>query len=407
MDQSASTPEPSERALPPAIVAALLTVASLPALRREAARRRDPRLFWMLLAAHELKLCGAVARYHVAYDVYGGSADAEGYHAHGRRLARRFRAGDFDTGMRSLVGTGFIRVLTGVVYTLIGPSRLGGFLVFSSLGFWGLLLFNRAFALAVPEGRSLTYARLVFFLPSHLFWPSSIGKEAWMLFSLGTGALGGARVLSSTRDRAPLDAVGVLLASRVRPHVAVMLGASLSAGYLLRGRRRRGLLTAALTGLVGLRTNRYLLGRAMTPEDWAGTAVEKSWARTSRGGSSFTPPLAQSRTRAPLVPATVLFRPHPREAHNPQALAAAAEASFLLALSLARVRWAAAAIRHVRAQPYVASAAAFTAMFIAAFSGVANFGILARQRSQVLPFYLVLLSVPPPRGGRARRFARP
>jgi len=407
MEESASTPEPPDRALHPALVATLLTAASLPPLRREAARRRDPRLFWILLAAHQLKLCGAVARYHVVYDVYDGNADAEGYHGHGRRLARRFRAGDFDTGQRSLVGTGFIRVLTGAVYTLIGPSRLGGFLVFSWLGFWGLALFDRAFALAAAQGRSRSYTRLVFFLPSHLFWPSSIGKEAWMLFSLGTGALGGARVLSPTRNRLPLDALGVVLASWARPHVAIMLGASLAVGYLLGGRRRRGLATAALTGLLGVRANRYLLARAMAPDDSTGTAVEKSWIRTSRGGSRFTPPLAQSRTRAPLVPASVLFRPHLREAHNPQTVVAAAEGSFLLVLSLARARGATGAIANLRARPYVASAGAFTAMFIAAFSGVANFGILVRQRSQVLPFYLVLLSVSPPRRRRARRRARP
>jgi hypothetical protein len=144
----------------------------------------------------------------------------------------------------------------------------------------------------------------------------------------------------------------------------------------------------------------------MRPEDGLGAAMGKSWARTSRGGSTFTPPISHSAARAPLVPATVLFRPHLGEAHNLPALAAAIEASFLVLLSVARVRWAAAAFRSARTQPYVASALAFTGLFVAANAGVSNFGILARQRAQLLPFYLILFSVPPAKR-RARHFAGP
>ena len=42
--------------------------------------------------------------------------------------------------------------MTGIVYTVTGPSLIGGYLVFSWLGFWGLLLFFRAFQIAVPHG---------------------------------------------------------------------------------------------------------------------------------------------------------------------------------------------------------------------------------------------------------------
>ena len=38
---------------------------------------------------------------------------------------------------------------------------------------------------------------------------------------------------------------------------------------------------------------------------------------------------------------------------------------------------------------------AYVAAFVFAFSVVGNFGILARQRIQVLPFLLVLLALPP------------
>ena len=48
----------------------------------------------------------------------------------------------------------------------------------------------------------------------------------------------------------------------------------------------------------------------------------------------------------------------------------------------------------VRRQPYVVTAITFVAVFIFGFSSFANFGLLVRQRSQVLPFFLVILAVP-------------
>ena len=44
--------------------------------------------------------------------------------------------------------------------------------------------------------------------------------------------------------------------------------------------------------------------------------------------------------------------------------------------------------------PYVAYATTYTIMFVIAFSSIGNFGILTRQRTQVLPMLLVLLVLP-------------
>jgi hypothetical protein len=42
----------------------------------------------------------------------------------------------------------------------------------------------------------------------------------------------------------------------------------------------------------------------------------------------------------------------------------------------------------------VAFVVVYSLLFVFAFSSIANFGILARERTQVLPFFLVLLAVP-------------
>jgi hypothetical protein len=44
--------------------------------------------------------------------------------------------------------------------------------------------------------------------------------------------------------------------------------------------------------------------------------------------------------------------------------------------------------------PYVAYALTYTVMFVIAFSSISNFGILTRQRTQVLPLALVMLVLP-------------
>lgn len=126
-----------------------------------------------------------------------GKGDALEYDRVGRNLALFFRQGDFsvDIGQR-VVGTGFIEIFTGLVYTLTGSTRLGGFFVYSWLGFWGLYLFFRAFRLVFPEGNHRRYGLLLFFLPSMLFWSSSIGKDAWMTMALGVFTYGAALVLA-------------------------------------------------------------------------------------------------------------------------------------------------------------------------------------------------------------------
>src|SRR5919106_3566182 len=120
------------------VIGPVLLLLSLPFLSRRATLEGDRWLYRVMVLALVLKLVGAFVRYYVAFDVYGGVADAAGYHDFGVQLADRFRAGDFETGLETLIGTDFIRFLTGMVYTLVGSTSLGGFIVFSWLGFWGL-----------------------------------------------------------------------------------------------------------------------------------------------------------------------------------------------------------------------------------------------------------------------------
>lgn len=390
------------------LVGPILLLVSLPILAREASRAGDRSLFWLLVAALVLKLVGALVFQFVAYDVYDRSADAVGYHEYGAELAERFRVGDYETGYPSLTGVWFIQFLVGILYTVIGTTKFGGYLVFSWLGFWGLFLFYRAFTIAVPTGRVRTYARLVFFLPSLAFWPSSIGKEAWMMLALGVAAYGAARMLSGRTWRGLLVAgLGLWMAGLVRPHIAGLMGVGLAAGYLLRPSRPelRQLapiakmlsmtVVAVVAVVVVIRAERFLSDSGVETERGVASAQSSIASQTTKGGSYFAPSILRSPTQTPNAVLTVLFRPLPHEAHNFQVLASSLENTFLLLFTLVHIPWALAALKNVRRHPYFALALTYTALFIVAFSSLGNFGHLVRQRVQVLPFLIVLLCIPP------------
>jgi hypothetical protein len=399
----------------------ILIVATVPALSRQAARERDRSLLWLLLLALVLKLLGSLVRYWIAFRFYGGSVDAVGYHDSATGLAERFRAGNFDTGLDSLTGTNFIQFFTGMLYTVIGPSIHAGFLLYSWLAFWGLFYLYRAFTIAMPGGNRRAYARLLFFLPSMLYWPSALGKDAWMLFALGLAAYGAARVLSGQPLRGLVIAgVGLWLATLVRPHVAGMAGLALAVAYMTArtwrrpGRRRpaAAIKVLAMAGLITLgavllsQTTAFLKDNGLDPEEGVTSVLAETTRRTSVGQSSFEVSSSGgfSLLQLPMATVTILFRPFLFEAHNAQVLVTALESTMLLGLTLSRGRLIGRAIRNFRGLPYVTFVVVYGVLFVLAFSSIANFGILARERAQLLPFFLVLLAVP---GVGRRRMATP
>jgi hypothetical protein len=389
----------------------ILLAASWPAIKRQARRERDPSLARLLMIALVLKLLGSMVRFGVAVFLYGGNADAIGYHQDGMAIAARFRAGEFQTGLPSLSSSDFIRFLTGLLYTVTGPSIYAGFLFYAWLAFWGTFCIYRAFTIAVPDGRKRSYARLLFFMPSLLYWPSSIGKEAWMVFALGLAAFGTARLLTGRPWRGLVVAgIGLWFAMLVRPHVAGMAAIGLVAAYLFaRPPRRLGALgpVMKLVALVPLlllavlllgHIESYLVDKGIDPQEGVNSVLNESARRTGQGGSSFTAqPASASPLKLPSATVTILYRPFLFEAHNAQAAVTALESLVLLCLTIARRRAIWRAVRHLRRWPYVVFVLIYSALFIVAFSSIANFGILARERVQLLPFFLVLLAVPPVR----------
>lgn len=389
-------------------VGPVLLILSVPMVNR-AARLDGDALGRIVLIAAAIKVFAApLLRYWMAFSLYGGSSDAALYHRSGKLLAPLIRDGIY-RNLGDISGTRFIEILTGHVYALTGPTRLGGFMVFSWFSFLGLYLFYRAFRTAYPDGDGRRYALLVFFFPTLFFWPSSIGKEAFMLLALGAATLGAAQLIVGRFRGLVWLGLGLWGAAIVRPHMALIVAAGLLLAAplaFLRGgaqseRRQRGRLGSALI-LVGLLMAGSTLvdvaeeffGLDSLNTQTAQDQLDETTRRSGERGSTFTSYSPNNPVGFVLSGMTVLFRPFPFEVRSPQAVLTSLEGLGLLALCALALRRLVRVPRELLRQPYVAFAVVYTFAFIFAFSSIVNFGILARQRSQLLPLLFVVLCIP-------------
>ena len=385
-------------------VGPILFAATLPALARQARREEDNRVLWILVAALAVKMLVSLVRYYHGFYIVD-KADAQSYDRFGTQIAERFLHGR-GSGLPNLSDTNWIRFFTGVIYTVIRPSVVSGFLIYAWLAFWGTFYFYRAFVLAVPEGNRSSYRKWLFFFPSILFWPSSIGKESWMMFGLGIAAFGAAKLLRGRfLPGVAVSALGLGIAALVRAPIAVVLGLAIVVGGILRRapRSQRQLAPVAKLATIGLLSiGAVLLFGVMRSylarSDVAGTGldniVSESLRLTGTGGSEYTPASLNSPVGVGIVTITVLFRPFPFEAHTVEAVGASIGAAVLLGLTIVRLPSLVNAVKSLRRIPYLAVAMVYVAGSIIALSPVANFGIIDRQRTLLYPMYLVLLCVP-------------
>ncbi|MFN8024860.1 MAG: hypothetical protein U0W40_00450 [Acidimicrobiia bacterium] len=345
---------------------------------------------------------GLVVRFAATYYRFTHAADGATYHDVGAKLAESYRHLDFsvDTGF-PIPGTGGMRMIAGITEVFTNGNSFATFLVFAWLGFFACYLFYRAFVTALPEADHKRYALLIMLWPSLVFWPSSLGKDCWLLFTLAIASLGAAKVYHRKPGGYTLLAIGLVLGAVVRPHVMLMLAIAFGVGLLV-GRRadRPGAITPSAVGKVAglvilLALGGYLATRTADLLDTGdiNSALSENVTRTSEGGSSFTPANPQNPIGYVQATVTVLVRPFPFEARGLESLVASAEAMGMLVLAGFSWRRLRSIPRRLRSEPYITLALSYMFMFIFAFGTIANFGILARQRSQLIPYLFVFLAL--------------
>jgi hypothetical protein len=391
----------------------VLTAITVPIARRIARTDRDPEMFWFVMAAFSAKMLGGLLRYYFSYVVYRSAGDAEEYDAFGRYLVSYYRHFDFSPDVGQVPGTGFMKLITGILYSLVGTSKLGAFAVFAWLGFIGLLLCWRAFKRAVPSGDAHRYGLLVLFLPSLLYWSSALGKDAWCVFGLGVASFGVALIMTQVRLRGMVILIaGLAIMVMVRPHVALIVGSGLVLAALLFKPSKQSPLNPIfrvitfglllVTMLVLISQTEKFLGVESLDQETVNSQLANAEGRTDEAGSVFTPVHVNTPLDFPYATVTVLFRPFPWEAHNSQSYATAAEGLFLMVLTVRGWRRLVSIPKMLRREAYTAYCLGILGTFVFAFSSFSNFGILARQRCQVMPFFLVLICLQPYKSKKSR-----
>jgi hypothetical protein len=391
------------------IVAPLLLVPVL-GLAHRASRLSDHLdLGGIVFCAFGVKLVAILGRYLMVTVLYRGG-DSYNYHLWGLTIAPELRRLNFtfETGA-PIPGTGWPNLLTGIVYAIFGTDRFVGFMVYGMLAFLGCWFFVRAFHLAVPNGDLKRFAVLVLFWPTLTFWPAATGKEAWMLFALGLTSWGVAAVLNRRPAGYLILVLGVAGSALPRPHIAIVVLAAALIGLVmgsLFGGRRQGA-SAGMAGRLAAVAVLLVIGAILAPkvatflqvddigQSGFADSLEEVNRRTSQGGSEFTPPIISTPFDYPWAVVTVLLRPFPNEARNVSALIASGEGILLLGLLVMSIRRMVHIPVAMVQNAYAAYATAFACMFVYVFAFIANFGILSRQRAQLLPFVFVVLALAP------------
>ncbi len=378
-----------------AIGLAIITAAGFKFLVRRDSLN-SPDIGVVLFASLSVKLLGTLLRFYVGTSVYDRS-DASEYDIYGRNWAKDYLANGSLPNVNQWTSTNFVRLVIAEFYHYTTPTKIGGFLFFSWLGWLGLVAFWRAFRRVMPA-RERRYMLLVLFAPSLMYWPSSIGKEALIILGLGLATYGLSLLLTDgVLVGIVVAGAGLMLTTYVRSHVAIVLTLAFGAAILFRKRAGPKLagtmltlvMFAAIGSFVLSSANSYFKANLFDGTGAVQAELDAAESRTAQGGSQFTPPPAWN---FPLRAITVLFRPLPPEATSPQELVTSVE-SFAYAIALGMsLKKIAKSFR--RDYPFAVYAVVAVVLFIIVFGSFANFGILARQRTQILPFLFILLCMP-------------
>jgi hypothetical protein len=373
---------------------------------------------WLVLAV-AVKVGASYLRYHTVVKTYGGVADAFGYDQYGRQFAEAWLHGGTAPDLQDLRLLNFMRWFTGVVYYLFGINMITGFFVFGLLAVIGSYFWYRATADAVPRLDKRLYAALVLFAPSVTFWPSSIGKEAVMQLGVGTVALATSRLLRHRlASAAVIGFAGGWLLWVVRPHLLALVtlaggcayvgGRVRGAGGAMRSFMARpvGLLAVVLVMAFALSQATEYLGMKDLSLSSIDAELNENTDRSSQGGSTFqNGDNSLNPVRLPQGAITVLLRPFPWETDSPLQLLASFESAVLAGLIVVRIGSLRAALVGARAAPFLLYCWVLLILYAATFASIANFGLLVRQRSLVLPALFVLIAVRPDAGSRRSRAA--
>lgn len=251
---------------------------------------------------------------------FGG--DAVNYYRYGLAGGNQFR-----------LGTGVVRVLTGLLIDVTKTSFLGVSLIFNIAGAIGLLLhFDVLVSVTNPEHRRASrLVWIVVLLPSASFWSSGLGKDsvAFMAAALLTWAA----LNMGRRYLGLVTAIAIMFL--FRPHIAGVMLVTLLVSVMGSPQRRimarvfhAAVVAAVITVALPAVTTFLGLGDAQSLDD-VNSYIDKRQGYNQEGEAGVD----ISQLPVPLQIVTFVYRPLPYEAWSIFAVMAAAENLLLIGLT--------------------------------------------------------------------------
>lgn len=389
-------------------IAVFLYLISVPIARRVARREQDPQLERILRWGVVLRLVFAPLSIWVVDHYYHGITDYNRYVNQGALLGPRFDRFDFSLAGThvTFLGQGAVSVAAGIVFAIVGVDKLAGFFVFGWLAFLGSICFYRAFSTTFPEAGRRRYAKLVFFMPSILFWTAGVSKETVMYVGLGLASYGGALILAQKRGGAIFLAAGTALGIYIRPQEFVLFLSVIAMATLFRQRSRKSLGALRRVLIIGVQVALILAAVTLTNElaKHGSPVFNLTAVSQNNSGESSSVTYHSSPLYYPLDLYHVLLDPLPFNAHSGGQAVAAIENSVLLGIALLSLRRLRCLLRACLLRPYVMACLVYSAVFCYAFASLGNLGLIDRERVLMLPFLLVLFAIPVVPKGEPRRF---
>jgi xanthosine utilization system XapX-like protein len=163
-----------------------------------------------------------------------------------------------------------------------------------------------------------------------------------------------------------------------------------------------GILALLVGGLVLAKVARSFfgisnLGPASVEKVLKANAANTSSNQIGQFKSSASASVSLSPLAIPRDIYDVMIRPLPFQAHGITQLVSAVENTFIVLLFVAGWRRVWAAIRAIPREPYVLMCLSYSIIWIVLFASLGELGLLARERTSMLPLLFVLCSFFPAR----------
>lgn len=366
-----------------------------------AARRNPPLTRGFIVGAFVLHLAGSLARYGVIQWFYNGVSDSKTYFTYGKLLSPAFRSFEFPP--LPPPGTEVMKWIAGLIFSVTGDSLLGGFAVCATLSFFGAWFFYKAFRVAFPEGDARLFALLIFLLPSMWYWPTSLGKDAIVAFFLGITVYGVALIF---RSRFLLGVVSTTVGMAgvvfIRPPLAAVPVIAAAFAVIVQPIRYRSMkvqlaalvfvapILLALVAVAFVASSAYVGNKSLN--EAYEQQLTSDFQSDTGGDSNYQGLNLLTPAGIPAGIMTANLRPFPWEAGGLLPAVAAIEGVYLAWLVFVRRRSIARALYRWKDNPMTVFCLGSWIGMSLILSSLTNFGLLARQRTQVLPFLLFLIA---------------